>query len=1130
MGWFGRLGRGEAPAFARRAAAMLAVALASSLLGAGAAARSATVRGIEMSRFGRIVLEFDRETKVQVSDVNGVLVLAFPEAAKIQGERLARELPSYVTQVRHDPDGRGLRVALTQGWRLNVLEAAEKVFIDLLPANWSGLLPALPPEVVDALARRAREAEARAGEEALRRREQRPRDVSLRVATLPTLTRLVLEPVGGVPIALKVEGHAAEVRIDAPATLKLGGAKTQIGAAVRSIESVVSGSSARLILVLEDGSRRTGFARTMPSLSISRDRSSRSLRRKPGSNRRLSRLPRDRPRRRPRRPGPSRKRPTDMPMRRRRGARISRARSRRAPRSRATGSQSSSPSMSGRRRRRSSAAASRRSCFRRKRRLNSILCPRPRRRSLRSAGSPGQGAFTVLRFTLTGPALTRLAQKGDSWVLSIGGTGLTPSEPLTMRRNTDDLGRTLLHLGLGDAAGVLWLEDAAGGERIAVATAYGPARSIAKPQRFVEFRLLPSAHGVAVVADAEDLAVRSGWDGVTISREMGLAVTMDDAASGMPDADSVLDRERWNRDRLGSVLARQRELSAAVIEAPRSGRSAARIELARFLMANRLDPEAVGVLSAAALDDPTLTRQRQFLLLQAIALARANRAAEARRVLATDVVAEDPEAVLWRAALDARAKRWAAALATFRRAKASIDAYPDDIQVTLRIAMARAAIETNDIELARSEAIAAGRLGPEPVQGDEIALLKGRVAEAEGRRDVALDLYRRLAETAERPVAAEATLRWVTLALAEGAMQPDEGIARLETLAVAWRGDEIEAGALGQLGRLYAGAGRWRDAFTAARRASRIFPDHDLTRALHEDTGRLFEDLFLSGKGESLSRVDALALYFDFKEFTPIGRRGDEIVRRLSDRLVELDLLDQAGDLLWHQVEHRLSGAARATVAARLATVRLMDGKPQAALQTIQATRLPELPAAIKRARILLEARALSDLSRTDLALDVIAGESGPEIERLRADILWTGRRWRDAGEEHEGLVGTRWQDAEALGDRERRDVLRAAIAYSLADEALALERLRTRYAAKMADSRDARVFAFLTQPKIASAAAFREIARGVTSADTLAEFLAEYRKRYPEAAVAERRRAPVPAEPSAKPQAQAPMQAPAKG
>ena len=68
-------------------------------------------------------------------------------------------------------------------------------------------------------------------------------------------------------------------------------------------------------------------------------------------------------------------------------------------------------------------------------------------------------------------------------------------EPLTMHRNTDDLGRTLLHLGLGDAVGVLWLEDAAGGERIAVATAYGPARGIVKPQRFVEFDLLRARTG-----------------------------------------------------------------------------------------------------------------------------------------------------------------------------------------------------------------------------------------------------------------------------------------------------------------------------------------------------------------------------------------------------------------------------------------------------------------------------------------------------------------------------------------------------------------------------------------------------------------------------------------------------------
>ena len=45
----------------------------------------------------------------------------------------------------------------------------------------------------------------------------------------------------------------------------------------------------------------------------------------------------------------------------------------------------------------------------------------------------------------------------------------------------------------------------------------------------------------------------------------------------------------------------------------------------------------------------------------------------------------------------------------------------------------------------------------------------------------------------------------------------------------------------------------------------------------------------------------------------------------LGDRLVELDLLDQAGDILHYQMEERLNGAARSTVAARLAMIRLMN-------------------------------------------------------------------------------------------------------------------------------------------------------------------------------------------------------------
>ena len=142
-----------------------------------------------------------------------------------------------------------------------------------------------------------------------------------------------------------------------------------------------------------------------------------------------------------------------------------------------------------------------------------------------------------------------------------------------------------------------------------------------------------------------------------------------------------------------------------------------------------------------------------------------------------------------------------------------------------------------------------------------------------------------------------------------------------------------------------------------------------------------FDSLFLGGKGDALPPIEALSLFYDFRDLTPIGRRGDEMIRRLADRLVAVDLLDQAAELLQHQVDHRLQGAARAQVATRLAVIYLMNRKPDRALATLQATRTADLSNELRDQRLLLEARALSDIGRHDLALEVIAN-----IDRPRGD------------------------------------------------------------------------------------------------------------------------------------------------
>jgi hypothetical protein len=284
-----------------------------------------------------------------------------------------------------------------------------------------------------------------------------------------------------------------------------------------------------------------------------------------------------------------------------------------------------------------------------------------------------------------------------------------------------------------------------------------------------------------------------------------------------------------------------------------------------------------------------------------------------------------------------------------------------------------------------------------------------------------------------------------------------------------------------------------------------------MTRRIHDEAATTFDSIFLGGKGDGLPTIDALALFYDFRELTPIGRRGDEMIRRLADRLVGVDLLDQAAELLQYQIDHRLQGAARSQVAMRLAVVYLMNRKADRALSTLRATRSVDLSNELRNQRLLIEARALSDIKRHDVALEVIANVPGREAIRLRSDILWAAQRWSDAAEQIELLYGKRWQEWAPLADTERTDILRAAIGFALGDDAIGLTRFREKYAAKMADGPDRRAFDVVTTPTGTGSAEFRDVAKTVAAVDTLEGFLRAMRARFPENAPANAAAAAVP-------------------
>jgi hypothetical protein len=298
------------------------------------------------------------------------------------------------------------------------------------------------------------------------------------------------------------------------------------------------------------------------------------------------------------------------------------------------------------------------------------------------------------------------------------------------------------------------------------------------------------------------------------------------------------------------------------------------------------------------------------------------------------------------------------------------------------------------------------------------------------------------------------------------------------------------------LSDLYFRNGDYRLGFETVRQAARHAPRGASVDALLERAETVFADLYLDGAADGLGDIEALAIYYDFRELTPPGLAGDEMIRKLAERLVRVDLLPQAADLLEYQVQNRLRGAMQSRVATDLAVIRIANRDPEAALRAINRTRLAGLPPDLERQRRILEARALIDAGREDLALDLLSRIEGRDADLLRVDGFWRAGNHGRAAELIE-VAYSGGNETLPLSQPARTNIVKAAVGFVMAGDVIGLSRLRVKFADRLARSAEWPLFDFVTGEFAPTSTAFREAARQVSGLDSLGAFLAAYRERY---------------------------------
>lgn len=725
----------------------------------------------------------------------------------------------------------------------------------------------------------------------------------------------------------------------------------------------------------------------------------------------------------------------------------------------------------------------------------------------------------AVRIRLTRPLVYSLASeevgKKTNWLLTLADKIQSTPLPLMMSRNITDPALANIAIPFANPGLLHRFTDPDAGDALYVVTAQRPVRGFIKRQDLVDLSLLESAHGIAIRPNSDEVGVEVGADKVILGKKGGLTLSpVDISAERAPTAvRPIFSPEGWRKGQSDNFMTRQSDLITAISNVEPALRSLPRLDLAQFYMSRAMYHEAKAV-TELMLSDPLNKEESGALIMHAIASILIGRPAQGLKDLANPVIGNSHDSQLWKALAYARQGKWADAREKFKNVEFAIASLPLDIQRIVTMDAMRASLEVKDYAGASKRRSELEVVGVSPEAAPGFAVLRGRLAEALGHDKDALDDYKFAAASADRPAAAEAKQLEVALRQKRDEISKEDALRELETLSMTWRGDAIEVKTLQMLSQMFAENGRYRDALTAARTATRLQPNAEASRQAQDLASDLFTKIFLGPKGDELPPVEALGMFYEFRELTPIGRRGDELIRRLADRLASIDLLDQAAELLQYQVDHRLEGAARAQVAARLSMIYLANRKPDMAITALRASRISDLSGELRQQRLLLEARAQSDVGRHDLALDIVSNVSGREVLRLRSDIFWAGRRWRESAEQIELYYGERFRDFKPLNAVEKSDIIRAAVGYALADDSIGLSRFREKYAPLMSESADRLAFDIASKPAAASSAEFAEIAKLAASVDTLDGFLREMKQRFPDAT------ARAPGSPQAKEQA----------
>jgi len=558
----------------------------------------------------------------------------------------------------------------------------------------------------------------------------------------------------------------------------------------------------------------------------------------------------------------------------------------------------------------------------------------------------------------------------------------------------------------------------------------------------IEFSLLKSIQGIAVVLYSDDVVVEKHNDIIKVIADTALPEDVSVVENQFPmdiaeylKLPTILPYLDKNLDILNFNQQKSRLISEASQAKDKRGSFDSNFELAKFFFIHEWYQESLDALRIAkkhSYNDYQASLQARFLAAVNYTLMGEHAAAkdEYDELLSYNDVKQIAEINIWNNYNEFALGANPDSIGVIENLPKTMKLYSDDKYWPLVFAEIRLAIIANDMKLVE-KLFREVRPLKQGKYANNLKFLRAEYYKKKKQLNLAKQYYRDLTyQDTDILHRVRAEFALTKLRQIENEITISDAIEVLERLRYDWRGDQVEYEILIQLASYYRDSKDIMNALRTYQYIQSAFNNKVSNFYITSEMARIFNDVFLpGGLGEEMDDFTVVALFYEFKELNPIGEQGDDVIISIAKRLVKLDLLENASELLRHQINYRLKGIKRVINADNLAIILMMDKKPSEAILVLDDTDKDNFNFEEHEYRVRLRAKALIDLEKYDEALSYIKDDKSDDAKIIQREALFQAKRWSSYAD----LVGSHFEDiigAVGVDKSAAQDVLRLAISY----------------------------------------------------------------------------------------------------